>query len=110
MGSSSDEKTVSNQVIEPALSISNGVVADETPDQEVFKITSNGVNFRTVTWPRMIIILLKVQVATGVLGIPAALGSTGAVPGALLIVTCQVLNTCECADNIKDSPISRARV
>lgn len=81
--------------VEP--SISNGVVgvagSESLEDQEVFKTTSDGVDFRTVTWQRLIIILLKVQIATGVLGIPGAMGSLGAVPGALLVVGWQAMNT-----------------
>ncbi len=89
-----DKKSpATSQVVEPAPSIRDGVV-DDREAQEVFKVTSGGVNFRTVTWPRMIIVMLKVQIATGVLGIPGALGTLGAVPGALLIVGCQVVNTC----------------
>lgn len=63
-------------------------------NDEVFKASADGVDFRTVTWQRLIIILLKVQVATGVLGIPSAMGVLGAVPGSLVVVGWQALNTC----------------
>lgn len=96
------DKITSKQVVEkPHIdsrttsppSLCNGVVS-ENDDKEVFKTTTEGVDFRRVTWQRLIIILLKVQVATGVLGIPSAMGTLGAVPGALVVVGCQVLNTC----------------
>lgn len=94
----SDEKDPAKQVIEPehscgsqTPSIRNGVIVDT---DEVFKTSAGGVDFRTVTWQRLIIILLKVQVATGVLGIPSAMGTLGAVPGSLVVVGWQALNTC----------------
>lgn len=95
-----DKMSLSKQTIEPAegtaSSVKNGVlVDDDNQTQEVFKPSDGGVDFRTVTWQRLIIILLKVQVATGVLGIPGAMGVLGAVPGALSVVGWQILNTCE---------------
>jgi len=79
----------------PTASIREGVVANVEDQQEVFRTDADAVNFRTVTWQRLIIILLKVQIATGVLSIPSAMGSLGAVPGALIVVGWQALNTCE---------------
>ncbi|RDW83484.1 hypothetical protein BP5796_04975 [Coleophoma crateriformis] len=78
-------------------SIMEGHVSDLKEDSdleqhEVFKQTKDGVNFRTVTWQRAIIIFLKVQIATGVLGIPGAMYSLGAVGGAISIVGWQFLN------------------
>ncbi|KAK4502093.1 hypothetical protein PRZ48_007904 [Zasmidium cellare] len=71
-------------------SIRNGSITNQ---DEVFRVSADGVDFRTVTWQRLIIILLKVQVATGVLGIPSAMGTLGAVPGSLVVVGWQALNT-----------------
>jgi hypothetical protein len=78
-------------------SVDNGqtiVSDDEIEKHEVFKKGVDGVEFRTVTWQRAIIIFLKIQVATGVLSIPSALYSLGAVGGGLLIVGWQIMNTC----------------
>lgn len=98
MSSPTEEKlSVKKQAIEPTeqnSSIKDGVLSNGLEDNEVFKTSAGGVDFRTVTWQRLIIILLKVQVATGVLSIPSALGSLGAVPGAVCIVGWQALNTC----------------
>ncbi|KAF2158591.1 hypothetical protein M409DRAFT_71569 [Zasmidium cellare ATCC 36951] len=91
-----DEKRSAKPVVElqqsepSPPSIRNGTVVDK---DEVFKASADGVDFRTVTWQRPIIILLKVQVATGVLGIPSAMGTLGAVPGSLVVVGWQALNT-----------------
>lgn len=63
-------------------------------DQEVFKKTEDGIDFRTVGWPRASIIFLKVQFAIGVLGIPSALYTLGALPGSLLVIAWGALNTC----------------
>jgi hypothetical protein len=95
-----DKISLSKQTVEsaegPPSSVKNGVlIDDESQSQEVFQKSADGVDFRTVTWQRLIIILLKIQVATGVLGIPGAMGTLGAVPGALSVVGWQALNTCE---------------
>jgi hypothetical protein len=84
-----------------AVSISEGAVSGERQEKEVFATEGGAVDFRTVTWQRLIIILLKVQIATGVLSIPSALGTLGAVPGALIIVGWQVLNTCKSESRTK---------
>ncbi len=94
---SSDSKQAAGR-IDATPSISDGVLGTTyniAEDQEVFKDTADGLAYRTVTWQRMIIIMLKVQIATGVLGIPGAMGTLGAVPGALLVVAWQAVNTCE---------------
>jgi hypothetical protein len=75
---------------EPSLKL--GIIEDD--QNEVFKRTADGVDFRTVTWQRAIIIFIKTQIATGVLGIPSALFSLGAVGGGLCIVGYQALNCC----------------
>lgn len=99
MSSVPDEKLTGTKSVNdsavPVASISEGVVSSDSDEQEVFRTEEGAVNFRTVTWQRLIIILLKVQIATGVLSIPSALGSLGAVPGALIIVGWQALNTCK---------------
>lgn len=61
---------------------------------EVFQETSEGVNFRSVSWQRATVLFLKIQFAMSILAVPAALGTLGAVGGALSIVGWQVLNTC----------------
>jgi len=77
-----------------------GEVSDEKfsdsdlEQHEVFKKTTDGVAYRTVTWQRAIIIFLKVQIATGVLGIPGAMYTLGAVGGSISIVAWQFVNLC----------------
>ncbi|KAF2763931.1 hypothetical protein EJ03DRAFT_392336 [Teratosphaeria nubilosa] len=61
-------------------------------DHEVFKRDAD-VNFRTVGWPRAAVIFLKVIFATGVLSIPVAMSSLGAVGGALSVIGWGALNT-----------------
>lgn len=61
-------------------------------DDEVFR-SDGEVNFRTVSWPRASVIFLKVIFATGVLSIPTAMVSLGAVGGALNVVAWGALNT-----------------
>ncbi|KAF2708097.1 amino acid transporter [Pleomassaria siparia CBS 279.74] len=60
---------------------------------EIFKQTTDGVQFRIVGWPKAAIIFLKVIFATGVLSIPTAMYGLGAVGGALSVVGWGALNT-----------------
>ncbi|KAH8879159.1 hypothetical protein GQ53DRAFT_739160 [Thozetella sp. PMI_491] len=73
------------------------VVCQEKEDalekHEVFKKTSDGVNFRTVSWPRATIIFLKIQFAMSILSVPASLATLGAVGGSLSIIGWEALNT-----------------
>lgn len=61
---------------------------------EVFQETSQGVNFRTVSWQRATVLFLKIQFAMSILAVPSSLGALGAIGGALSIVGWQTLNTC----------------
>ncbi|KAH7346293.1 putative N amino acid transport system protein [Rhexocercosporidium sp. MPI-PUGE-AT-0058] len=86
--SSDDEKAQANY--------STGVVEpyeDPMEENEVFKKTKDGVDFRTVGWPRAPVIFLKVIFATGVLSIPSAMYSLGALGGALSFLGWGALNT-----------------
>lgn len=65
---------------------------DQQSEKEVFQINEDGVDFRTVTWPRAAIIFLKILFATGVLSIPAAMYEIGAAGGVLVLVACGALN------------------
>ena len=82
----------------PAVDIGHGqfgpaTAIEEENDFEVFKKTKDGVDFRTVGWPRAAVIFLKILFATGVLSIPAAMYSVGAVGGAFLVIGWGLLNT-----------------
>ncbi|OJD38033.1 transmembrane amino acid transporter [Diplodia corticola] len=59
---------------------------------EVFK-KGEGVDFRTVSWVKATVIFLKIIFATGVLSIPTAMYTLGAVGGALSVVGWGALNT-----------------
>ncbi|TKA30575.1 hypothetical protein B0A54_15160 [Friedmanniomyces endolithicus] len=65
---------------------------DDFEDHEVFK-QGAAVEFRTVGWIRASVIMLKVIFATGVLSIPVAMSSLGAVGGALSVIAWGALNT-----------------
>ncbi|KAF2804331.1 neutral amino acid permease [Mytilinidion resinicola] len=78
---------------EYAIGDSEAVVFDDDDAHEVFKKNTDGVNFRTVGWVRASVIFLKVIFATGVLGIPSAMYSLGAVGGALSVIGWGALNT-----------------
>jgi hypothetical protein len=95
-----DEKKEVHEIQPTDGSIHDGVVGSHTPDEkeleshEVFKKLEGGVDFRTVSWQRATVIFLKIIFATGVLSIPSAMYSLGAVGGALLILAFGALNTC----------------
>lgn len=83
--------------IQPAPT--GGVLADDFDPKvhethEVFKETSEGVNFRTVSWQRAAVIFVKIQFAMSILSVPASLATLGAVGGSLSIVGWGALNTC----------------
>ncbi|KAL1635256.1 hypothetical protein SLS58_010332 [Diplodia intermedia] len=61
-------------------------------DFEVFK-KGEGVDFRTVSWVKATVIFLKIIFATGVLSIPTAMYTLGAVGGALSVLGWGALNT-----------------
>ncbi|KAK3069694.1 hypothetical protein LTR53_011760 [Teratosphaeriaceae sp. CCFEE 6253] len=65
---------------------------DDLEEHEVFKQGAS-VEFRTVGWIRAAVIFLKVIFATGVLSIPVAMSSLGAVGGALSVIGWGALNT-----------------
>ncbi|KAF2102550.1 hypothetical protein NA57DRAFT_63457 [Rhizodiscina lignyota] len=60
---------------------------------EVFKKGEDVVDFRTVSWQKASIIFLKVIFATGVLSIPTAMFSLGAVGGGFSVIGWGLLNT-----------------
>jgi hypothetical protein len=69
-------------------------------DFEVFKQTTDGVQFRLVGWVRASVIFLKIIFATGVLSIPTAMYGLGAVGGAMSVVGWGLLNTCKFLSHI----------
>lgn len=77
-----------------ATSIDHGIGTLEFVEKEVFATDIDGVNFRTVGWIRAAVFFLKMTFATGVLSIPSALYSLGAIAGAVFTVFWGVVNTC----------------
>jgi hypothetical protein len=85
---------------------------------EVFAVGEDGVDFRTVGWIRAAMFFTKMYVlhkilisllilkkisrtfAAGVLSIPSALYTLGAVAGAIFIAFWGGLNTCKCLDTL----------
>ncbi|KAL1999001.1 hypothetical protein VTN02DRAFT_5216 [Thermoascus thermophilus] len=78
-------KTNADAVREQSPSIDEG--------DELFRVTADGVNFRTVGWLRASVIFLKLIFATGVLSIPTSMYALGAVGGALSVLGWSALNT-----------------
>ncbi|KAI1380737.1 amino acid transporter [Hypoxylon crocopeplum] len=65
----------------------------ELESHEVFKRTEDGVDFRNVSWQFAAVIFLKTMFATGILSIPSAMYSLGALGGALSVVGWCFMNT-----------------
>jgi hypothetical protein len=101
MADSKEKKALESSVLDQDSSAPSirdkGVLSEEAEREkhEVFKKIEGAVDFRTVTWQRACLIFLKIQISTGILGIPGALYSLGAVGGGLSIVGWQILNTCK---------------
>ncbi|KKY29087.1 putative neutral amino acid [Phaeomoniella chlamydospora] len=91
--SKDSEKGADVDVARGEISPATAASIEEENEFEVFKKTKDGVDFRTVGWPRAAVIFLKVIFATGVLSIPTAMYSLGAVGGALSVIGWGILNT-----------------
>lgn len=88
-----DEKqTHYNGSSSPDPEILTGSIKDVDDDHEVFRKGAD-VDFRTVSWQRASVIFLKIIFATGVLSIPTAMVSLGAVGGAFNVIGWGALNT-----------------
>jgi len=61
---------------------------------EVFKKSSDAVDFRTVSWQSACVMFTKIEFAMSILVIPSALGALGAVGGGLSLLAWDALNTC----------------
>ncbi|KAJ5174128.1 uncharacterized protein N7482_000005 [Penicillium canariense] len=68
-------------------------ISDSAEEFEVFKKTADGVSFRDVGRFKACVLFVKVLFATGVLSLPSALLSLGAVGGAISIVAWGAFNT-----------------
>jgi hypothetical protein len=91
------EKMSSADVILPIHETGDAVLEknNQQEAQEIFQKNSDGVDFRTVSWPRATVIFLKMQFAMSILAVPGSLAVLGAVGGGLSIVGWMVLNTCK---------------
>jgi hypothetical protein len=69
------------------------VQGDVMEEHEVFKKTTDGVNFRNVGWFKACIIFIKVMFAVGVLSLPQTMYALGAVGGSLSILAWGAFNT-----------------
>jgi hypothetical protein len=88
---SGEDKISSYDANNDAEDIADGKISDD----ERYEVFQKGaaVNFRNVGWVRCSIVFLKILFATGVLSIPIAMVSLGAVGGALSIIGWGALNT-----------------
>ncbi|KAK0793461.1 hypothetical protein LTR91_012590 [Friedmanniomyces endolithicus] len=94
MGLLKHEAAINEDSIEPQPANASATPTDEKREAyEVFKLTDNGVDFRTVSWQRATIIFLKIQFAMSILSVPGSMAVLGAVGGALSIVGWDILNT-----------------
>ncbi|KAF2794863.1 hypothetical protein K505DRAFT_349013 [Melanomma pulvis-pyrius CBS 109.77] len=85
-----------HDIIQPAQSNDGSIdvgKVDLENDGEVFKRGEGIEDFRTVGWIHTTVILLKLIFATGVLTIPSAMYTLGALPGAINVLGWQFLNT-----------------
>lgn len=85
--------TVKEQIVFTSTDAENAGASDSAEELKVFKKTTEGVSFRDVGWFKACILFVKVLFATGVLSLPSALLSLGAVGGAISIVAWGAFNT-----------------
>lgn len=71
----------------------DGKVVGEIANLQVFRDTVDGVSFQTVAWPHAAMIFCKILCSTGIMSIPSAMSSLGAVGGALIVVGWGIFNT-----------------
>ncbi|CZR55645.1 related to neutral amino acid permease [Phialocephala subalpina] len=77
-----------------AVDLSDNVDYDKEAAREaheVFQKATDGIDFRTVSWPRATIIFLKIQFAMSILAVPGALATLGAVGGCTFDHTAVIL-------------------
>ncbi|OQE42299.1 hypothetical protein PENCOP_c004G07635 [Penicillium coprophilum] len=79
--------------IERAPSPEQGYCEKVTEQTEVFNDTEDGVKYRTVGWIKASVIFIKILFAVGVLSIPTAMYTLGAVGGSLNVVGWGAFNT-----------------
>jgi len=95
MGHLKHEAAVNEDSIETQPASLSATPTDKKREAyEVFKLTEDGVDFRTVSWQRATIIFLKIQFAMSILSVPGSMAVLGAIGGALSIVGWDILNTC----------------
>ncbi|KAK1085624.1 hypothetical protein LTR48_004364 [Friedmanniomyces endolithicus] len=86
MGHLKHEAAVNEDSIETQPASLSATPTDEKREAyEVFKLTEDGVDFRTVSWQRATIIFLKIQFAMSILSVPGSMAVLGAIGGALSI-------------------------
>ncbi len=108
MGLLKHEAAINEDSIEPQPANASATPTDEKREAyEVFKLTDNGVDFRTVSWQRATIIFLKIQFAMSILSVPGSMAVLGAVGGALSIVGWDILNTCTHLPTIPELDLRR---
>jgi hypothetical protein len=76
---------------------SQGMMTDTENGEahEIFKLETDGVHFRTVSWQRATVVFLKINFAMSILAIPGALAALGSVGGSLALIGFTALNVCE---------------
>lgn len=93
-----DKTDVHLEPVRRASSNEEGEVLDTNieNENEVFRTGVDGVEFRTMSWQRAVLVFVKYTVATGILGIPSSLNTLGAVGGGFNIVGWGAMNACMC--------------
>ncbi|ORY88580.1 transmembrane amino acid transporter [Leucosporidium creatinivorum] len=73
--------------VDEGVEISVGRPQEPVEEQGVFGATEEGgVNYKTVSWTRASVVLMKAQIGLGVLGIPSIFQVLGLIPGIILLL------------------------
>jgi len=103
MATTDDKHQLSEKtdMVAPELSkVGVGTDIEDGESREVFRTGVEGVEFRTVTWQRAVILFCKINFAMSILATPEALGSLGAAGGAITFASFICLNICKSKEQL----------
>jgi hypothetical protein len=98
MADMTSEKVIVSDDIKSEAVPSNDVASTKEATieaHEVFRQVDEGVNFRTLSWTRAAVLMIKLNFAISMLSIPSLFGQLGAVGGSLSVVGWNIMNTCK---------------
>ncbi|TIA90420.1 hypothetical protein E3P99_01565 [Wallemia hederae] len=66
---------------------------EKTGEENVFETHEGEMEFKTLKWPMAAIVMTKIQFGLGILSVPSAFASLGAVPGIIILLLMAAMTT-----------------